>query len=283
MAPILEGNSTIRERWLEAERLTGFTDTIQGVQSGVTGTLGQDQMRLQAANVRSNEIVDEMNYSWNDTQNLIYKYNDKYMPRSTKVEVLGTNEFHLIDQLFKGQKVTGDTGLQLGGNFNFSIANKSVEEDEKEKQGRYQLAGEILVDPVFGQDIGNRYRALEMRAESVNFRNIEEIVKKPQEAYVISPQEVINRIMSGETDIQPSVYINPSEYENRIMLFMRTGNYREARPEIKMELEKFLKLVIGIRIGREIAMQKFQAQQTQMMEAQAMAEMAAKTPMIDLS
>lgn len=262
IGPIIERKQEIKELWLQAERLTGFTDLFQGVNSGVTDTLGQDQMRAASANRRLNGVIGQLNQSYHDVVNLIYKYDDKYMPRDTKIQVLGTQEFSTIERLFEGQQgqVQGDEGLQLGKNFNFSIANKSVEEDQKDKAARYSFADVILTDPIFGMDKGNRYKALEMKAEAANIRDLAEIVTKPQEAFIISPQEVVNRIMNGEKDVQPSVYVNPTEYENRIRLFMRTGNFREAGPEIQQEFGRFLMLVIAIRKGREAAFANYAAQ-----------------------
>jgi len=264
IAPLLERKSEIKELFLQAERVTGFSDLQQGVSTGSTPTLGQDQLRAVATNVRNNDVIGEMNYSYNNTVNLIYKYDDLYMPRETKVKVLGTQEFYSIDQLFKNQKQAQgqpSEGLKLQGNFDFSIANKSVEEDDKDKNARYSFADVILADPLFGQDIGNRYRALDMKAVSANIRDLGEIVKKPKEAYILSPQEIIDRIMSGDKDVQPSVYIDPAEYETGIRLFMRTGNFRESELEIKVEFEKFLLLVIAVRKGKEAAFANY-AEQT---------------------
>lgn len=264
LAPLLERKSEIQNLWLEAERITGFTDTWQGINSGASKTLGQDVLRTKRADLRFGNIVGYVNDSWKRTNNLIKMYDDKYMPRDIKVKVMGATEFESIDKLFKREEgqPEGD-GLNLNGQYDFSIANKTIDQQELEDRQKSEFAGMLLSDPKATQDLGNWYRTWQAKAEAMNIRDLGEIIKKPKEADIMTPDEVINRLMDGEKNLQPSIYANPVDYEERLRIYMRSGNYREAAPEIQAEFQRYLMTVIAIRIGREQAMQAFQMQQAQ--------------------
>ena len=280
IAPIMERKDEIRNLWLDAERISGFSDLWQGVNSRQTNTLGQDVLRSKKADIRFKTVQEYVDDAWKRTNNKIYEYVNRYMPRDVKVKILGSNEFVSIEKLFPApDPANGLTqGLGLSGNYDFSIANKSVDDQEREDQNTSMLAGMLLSDSRAMQDLGNWYRTWKMKAEAIGFKNFGKIISKPKEADILTPDEVVECIMSGEKDIQPSVYADPSTYEERIRMYMRTGNFKEAPLEIKFEFEKFLKIVIAIRIGKEQAFQKFQQQQAMMMAQQALTQHLQSMP-----
>lgn len=252
IAAILERNRDLKDLWLQAERKTGFTDRQQGVTTGNTApTLGQDQLRAQAADTRFSEIAKLTNYHWKRKINLIYQYDDLYMPRETKVKILGLNRYDTIEKLFPREQgapqAESSVGLGLIGKFNFAIANKSIEEQDKEDQKRTLLAAEILADPDYMNDKGTRYRAKEMRWESNKVYDLEYIVKRPPQASLPTPDEVIDKLMDGE-QIQPSSDMNPMEYIPALEDFTKSGNFRDVKdPKIKQGFGIFLTILENMR------------------------------------
>lgn len=242
IAAIMERNRDLKELWLQAERKTGFTDVQQGITSSNTApTLGQDQLRQQASNVRFSQIAKLVNYHWKRKINLIYQYDDMYMPKDTKVKVLGMNRFDTIEKLFPEEQGG------LTGKFNFGICNKSIQEQEREDQRRSVLAGALLVDPQYIQDKGTHYRALEMQWEANRVFDLEYIVKRPKEANLPTPDEVIEKLMDGE-QLQPDPAMIPVDYISALELFTKSGNFRErATPEIKQAFGIYLTILDKMR------------------------------------
>jgi hypothetical protein len=233
IAAIMERNRDLKDLWLQAERKTGFTDMLQGISTSTSAqTLGQDQMRQMSANVRFGEIRKLVNYHWKRKMELIYRYDDMYMPRDVKVKVLGQNRYESIEKLFPREQVEGqelpETGLGLTGKFNFGICNKSIQEQEKENGKRSALAGAVLADPMYATDKGTHYRALEMQWEANGIYELEYIVKRPPEASIPTPDEVIERLMDGE-QLQPDINMNPMEYIPALEAFTKTGNFRDVK------------------------------------------------------
>jgi len=265
IAAIMERSRDLKDLWLQAERKTGFTDLQQGVSSAATAnTLGQDQMRAQSANVRFGGIAKLVNYHWKRKINLIYQYDDLYMPRGTKVKVLGQNRYDTVEKLFPKEQSgnvaqASDTGLGMTGRFNFAIANKSIQEQQQEDQKRSALAGALLVDPVYGPDKGTHYRALEMQWEANGVQDLEYIAKRPPEASLPTPDEVIDKLMDGE-QIQPDTSMNPMDYIPIIEAFTHTGNFRDVQdPKIRQTFGIYLTILDEM---RKSMVQAFQDHQT---------------------
>jgi hypothetical protein len=261
IAPIMERSKHLTELWQQAERLTGFTDLFQGVYTSNSPTATSDVLRGKRADVRFSTIYGRINSSWKKTMNQLYYYDDKYMPRETKVKVIGYDELTTVDQLFPNEGLQESYGLQIKGKFDFNLAGAPITEIEEQKQKDIMLSDSILAHPIFGQDVGTAWKAFKRKAEAMGTRDFEAICRKPTQAYILSPEEVIMKIMSGELDVQPSIEIDPTEYQNRIILYMMTDNYKMANESKKAEFSKFLGKLEGIRIGKEMAMQDFQMRQ----------------------
>lgn len=272
IGPIMERSKSLMDSWQHAERLTGFTDLFQGVYTSNSPTATSDVLRGKRADVRFSTIYGRINASWKKTMSQLYYYDDKYMPRDTKVKVIGYDELQTIDQLFPNEGLEEAYGLQIKGKFDFNLAGAPITEIEEQKQKDMMVADSILAHPIFGQDVGAAWKAMKMKAEAMGTRDFEAIVRKPSQAYILSPEEVIMKIMAGETNVQPSIEVDPMEYQNRIVLYMMTENYKMCNEQKKQEFATFMGKLEGIRIGKEMAMQDFQLRQK---GAEAQAMMAA--------
>ena len=115
VAGLMEMTQELRELKLEAEAVTGFTDLQQG-QYGRTSapTLGQDQLRVEKSAIRFTSVKKLVKYHWKRKMNKVYQYDDMYMPRSTRVKVLGTNRYDDIDKVFPHEDVEGGEAMTKG-------------------------------------------------------------------------------------------------------------------------------------------------------------------------
>ena len=106
-----------------------------------------------------------------------------------------------------------------------------------------------------------------LRAEAQGERNFEALVSKPKEVNILSPEEAIQRIMSGQQFL-PDPLIDAEEYILRIQLFMMTDTFMESDDKMKMDMEYLLKTCMGIRMTQMQARHDAQILQS---EAQARA------------
>jgi hypothetical protein len=261
ISPILAQRSEIKELWQQAERATGFTDIAQGVSSGKGAkTLGQDVMRSQRSDLRFSRIVKIMNYHWKREVEKIYEYDDRYMPRATKIKVLGTHRYESIEKLFPREQEEGvppeETGLGLTGKYDFGLANKSIDQQEKTNQKRTAFYGSILSHEIFGKDPGNAYRALEQQAYANDINDFPYVVKKPKEASEMTPDELIARIMDGD-DVQPNPDGDHAAIASAFRIYMRSGNFKDAKPEVQKKLAMFLMIEEKMQQAAVLAFQDF--------------------------
>ena len=139
------------------------------------------------------------------------------------VQVLGTDKFDTIEQLFPSDPENPvKQGLNLQFPIRFSIANKSIDEQIEEDQKRIAFYGSVAAHPIFGQDIGNAYRATMAQSEAMGITDFEDIIHKPSEAGIKSPDQVIVGLMNGE-EVMPNPKMNFVNYITEIEIFMRTG------------------------------------------------------------
>jgi len=265
IAPLIYSRQEVQKLWLEAERATGFTDLNQGVVSASTApTLGQDVLRSQRADIRFSKIVKLVNYHWKKKIGKIYKYDDIYMPRSTKVKVLGVTKYQSIESLFPSDKVEGElqseTGIGFKGRLDFSIANKTIEQQENENQIRAAFYSSLLVDPLFGQDKGNHYRALEMQSEAMGIEDLEYVIKKPKEANAMTSDEIIAKLYDGE-EVMPQPESDQSEIITAIDIFMRSGNFKDLSDDRKKKFMLFRFISNRMRQAQVLAFEDFNVMQ----------------------
>lgn len=257
---MMERHKHIQEMWNAAERITGLTDVFQGMDSHTKMTLGSDLLRQKHADLRFNHLLKKINQGWKKTANNLYYYIDKYMPRNEKVKVLGTEEFSTIEQLFplsNTESPNTSYGLQIGGKFDFNLAGKSVTDKDIDSKNQAMMADQILSDPAYMQDRGIRWKAYNAKADAIDFRGLEDIIPKPAEAMIFTPQEVINEIMSGNINILPNPSVDQAEYDVDIKMFMRTENFKMADPVKQQMFTRYLLIADVIRMAQMKAWQDF--------------------------
>lgn len=278
IAPIMLLDRQIANLYLQAERRSGITDMMQGVASASTpDTLGQDQMRSQRADVRFTKIIKHVNNNWKQKQNKIYQYDEKYMPRSVKVRVLGSRKFETLESLFPIDKEEGATKTPMGlgsvGMFDFGIANKSIDEQERINQKRLVFYEKVLATPL-GQDKGSIYRILETQGEASGVYDLENIVNKPPEADQMTPDEVIQHLLDGGEIMPDGSIVNYGMYVSAIEVFMRTGNFKAAPQKVKIAFMRYHMIIKAMRESAVLGFQDFNQVEGVKSGLQAMESMA---------
>jgi len=254
----------LADMWLMAERLTGLSDVTQGISNRSGRTLGETEIVTSRADIRFQTIFDRFEAGWKKTMNLVYYFDDKYMPRDKKVKILGYADYKTIDELFpKG----------MGGKFDFAFAGAPITEIEREKEAIKEFCREKLVDPNVVNNPATWWKITEMQAEAYGIRNIETKITKPAEVNILSPEEAIERILSGQHDIQPRPGIDTEGYIFEIQLFMRTEAFQQADPEVQFSLKRLLSRVTKMAEMEVAAMADAQALKMQMQEQAQMAQM----------
>ncbi len=264
IAPILAQRNEIRNLYLEAERITGFTDLQQGISTAASAnTLGQDVLRSKSADTRFRKIIKLVDHHWNKKVNKVYQYDNLYMPRSTKVKVLGINKYESLDKLFPKENINDaaekDSGLGLTGKFSFSIANQTLDEQESLNQKKLAFYGTVISHPVLGADKGTIYRAFEQQAEANGISDFEMVVKMPKEAMQLTPDEVIAKLYEGEEVLpDPDIQDFP-EYIKAIDIFMRSGNFNDLSDDIRQKFITYQTILKKMNQAKVLAFQDFQA------------------------
>jgi hypothetical protein len=246
---IMERGRHVDQLWLKAERVSGFTDLDQGL-SVRDNTATTDLLRQKRADRRFSRSLMLVNRSWKETCDQLYLYIDKYMPRDQKVKILGTNTFSTIDQIFKPKDpkaIVSPYGLQLGGKFDFNLAGKNQTEVEIDDKNTVMMCDSILADPNYMQDKGIRWKLYNRKAEALGFEGFGELIPKPAEADILSPQETIDAIMSGDVNVLPNPTINPQPYDFAIKAFMRSENFKMADDTAKKIFTRYLYILDIIR------------------------------------
>lgn len=274
MSAIIERGNYVEKLWDRAERLTGFTDLFQGREPERRLTATTDKIRTAKAENRFKAILNRFGIGWGKTCDLIYYYDDRYVPRHKVARVLGSTEYKSVDELFPGKANAKlpEFGFNLNAKFNFKLAGKSQSEVDDENDIKLAFTDKILNTP-FAQNLAVLYRALKVQADIIDFAEFERIVPKPPEADEISYEELMQRIESGEKDIQPSPYGEFTSQIIKIQLFMKTDKFKEMDDRKKSVLLSYLKRLQGAEMGAKLH-QLNQMAQADPMVAQALDEIA---------
>ena len=230
----------IQRMWREAQQLTGLIDISIGG-AAKSNTLGQDQIRSFRADIRFADIFERYESGFKDTLDLIYHYDNKYMDRKLKVKVLGYADYKTIDELFPNPDL-GDMGLGIEGKFDFSFAGAAVTDREKMKMDTIQFYMTQMSDPKVMMNDHDWWNVKEKLAEAYGIRDLETVINKPSQALVLSPQEAIQRVVSGQTGMQLRPGIDTDSYIFEIELFMMTETFMSLDPQLQMELFNMLKV-----------------------------------------
>ena len=177
---------------------------------------------------------------------LTYFYSKKYVRDDVKVKVLGYSDYKTIAELFP-------EGIR--GRYNFYFSSNSIVEQEREKQETEEFYTIAIGNPIVGMNPVNLWKALEMVGKAKGKKNLDNIFQKPPEAEVLSPDEALRRIVSGQFDVVPDPGIDAPHYLTKIKIFMRTDAFNKAEDEIKAAVMLLLQRVQAIQMGQMKAMQ----------------------------
>lgn len=241
------------QMWIEARELTGLIDINQGAGTN-DKTLGQTQIRSYRADIRFSSIFSRFERGWEKTVDLIYHFDNKFMPRDTKIKVVGYADYMSIDELFPRED-NSRLGLGIEGKFDFKFAGAAVTEVEKEKQDKLNFYNAQLLMP---DVMANPATAWKMRAEiaqASGIRDFETVMTKPKEVGILSAEEAIQRIVSGQTEIDIRPGIDTDSYIFEIQLFMKSQDRMSAlRPECQAALMNLLRIANVMRAAQMQAM-----------------------------
>lgn len=234
--------------WQQAEKLTGLIDVVQGSTSRGARTLGETQMRQTAAGTRFKAIFQKYEQGWNDTCQIIYKFQDMYVPRDKKVKIIGYEDYQTLGELFPNDK-DNKVGIGIDDNFNFGFSGKPINEQEDEARKFDDAYTAAMANPATISNVANCYRLLEEKFRRNGIRNFSSLVYAPAGVNIYPPQECIERIMSGQFNIQLRPGIDAENYIMEAQYFMRTSMFQYLEPEGKMAVMRMLVQAEKIREG----------------------------------
>ena len=235
-----------QQMWIEAQQLTGLIDISYGSSARQDKTLGQTQLRTYRADIRFASIISRFERGFEKTMDLIYHYDNKFMSRDTKIKVLGYSDYKSLSEIFPNPSA-GNMGLGIEGKFDFKFAGAAVTEIEKEKQDKINFYSQLILSPAVLQDKGTYWKSLKELAEAHGVRDFETVMTKPAEASIMSAQESVQRIISGQADIQPRPGIDVESYIFEIELFMRTEGFQGLDPIYQKAMSDLLRRVYIMR------------------------------------
>ena len=285
ITPIIERSREIDKLWDKAKTRTGFTDIFMGLEPDRQNTLGGDRLRLAKANNRFKGLLDTFNIGYRRSCEIQYDLIDRNIPRKKLVMILGSMDYSNANQLFPNVQDGGqEFGLGIDAKLNFSISGKSQEEVDIKNQDILTMTQEILATP-FGQDKGVAWRCLKARSEVRGYKEYETVVPRPPEADIQSIDEVLQRIESGETQIEPSPIMENVQIEFylfRIGAFTKTERFRFYNEKQKAALKLYANRLNQIREGQEIAKWQKRAESDPLV-AEAMGEFMQEVGRGDMS
>lgn len=255
ISSIVERGRMVGELWEKAKLRTGFTDVFMGTQPQRQETFGAQKLQANMAQNRFKTVLNTYGIGWRRTAEIQYDITNRNIPRKKLMMILGSSDYTNVNQLFPKSQGQGDFGMNLDNKLNFALAGKSQAEADQEDQDHLEMTAEILKSP-FGQQAAVAYRCLKKRAEIRNFQEYETIVPKPPEADIMTVDDILQRIESGETEIQPSPLMDTTMIEYymfRFGAFKRTERYANYSDQQKTVLERFIFQMNGIKEGLEMA------------------------------
>lgn len=230
--------------WDLAERLTGLTELFQGREPSRTATLGESVLRNNRSEIRFQTLYKRFERGFKEMIYLIYFYDQRFLPEDTKIKVSGTSDIQTVKVLFPD-------GIQ--GLYDFYFCSEPSTEKEKQKQLDMEFYTNGMLNQVVATNIGNQYKFLKLLGDATNHKNLDMYVTKPTEAYIISPEEAIQRIMAGEYDIAPDPNIDAERYVFKIQLFMKSDVFTRADQMAQMAIALLLRRAEMIRQGQIMA------------------------------
>lgn len=224
--------------WSQAERLTGLIDVVQGASTKSGRTLGETEIRRSGADTRFKAILNRFEYGWKNSIDIIYQYNNLYVPRDKKLRILGYTDLQTIDELFPADNLVGENiGLGLTGKYDFKFGGNVVSEKEDEENKKIRAYELGITNPLVISNPANLWRFTnEYLAKPLGIRNFENVVSKPKETYIYTPEEFIQRVISGQYDMDVRPGIDAYRYIFEIQLFMKRETFKTLPEEGKATL-----------------------------------------------
>lgn len=260
--------------WVEAQQLSGLIDISYG-QPTKDQTLGQTQIRTYRADIRFASIVARYGEGFKDTMDLIYHYDNKFMPTETKIKVVGYADYMKLSEIFpdgNGRRY----GLGIEGKFDFSIGGSAVTEVQKQIEDKKLFYSTQLAMPDVIQNPATAWKMRNELAELQGIRDFETVMTKPKEALILSAQEAVQRVISGQTDVQMRPGIDTDSYIFEIELTMRSEMFQGISPEGQQALMKMRQIAYVMRAAEMQAQQDLMLiQQRQQADQQASAQAQA--------
>lgn len=250
--------------WEMAERLTGVIDITQGRPSAYGGkTLGEIEIRASRADVRFSAVFKRFGKWWKQVVTHQYELNHEHTPKEKVMDVLGySSEGYSINEIFpvKNGKLV---------NYNFQFSGQLIGDQEDERNRKYQFYVAQLQTPWVMENPANWWRTMKEMADVSGVRNVESVYPKPEEADLISVQEFIKRVVSGQRDVQIRPGIETDRYIFELKLFMDTGTFQNLDEWQQQIIFDALRRAITMSVAeRKAAMAAMR--QKLMMSAQAM-------------
>jgi len=258
----------MQELWFQAEQVLGLIDVTVGGQTRSGRTLGETQIRTTRADIRFGAVFSRFEKGWKDTVEIIYEYCNRYEDRSKKLKVLGYTDIKSLEELFP----TSDPmkfGLAVEGKFDFGFGGSPINEREMEKQSAVEFALDMMAQPRVQQNDADWWRCAKILAEARGQRNLEAIISRPKSVDIYSPQEFIQRVMSGQYDLQIRPGIDADGYLFELELFMRSESFSELDPRGQKALNDAKRRVFMMSVAERQALLD-----TQMVMGRQQAEMA---------
>lgn len=255
MSAIIERGNQIDKLWDKAKTRLGFTDIFMGLEAGpgASKTLGGDRLRLGKAENRFRTLLDIYGIGWANTCKIIYELTDRNIPRKKLIMILGAAEYTNLDQLFPKDDQK-EFGIGIKAQFNFAIAGKTQTEVEQEDADTKEFLNDTI--KIFGADKGTLWKSMRAKADLIGYKDFERLVPRPPEADMMSVDEVLQRLESGEVELQPSPLMDRVTiefYRFRLGAFMRTERFRNYTPRQRVELNRYLAKLDSIGVGTNIA------------------------------
>lgn len=254
IAPILARERSIDRLWREAEQLDGFTELFQGLQTRASNTLGADRIRFTQSQGRFRTLLNTFGVGWQNTQRIQYFFNDRYMPRKKAVKILGSADYKNVEQVFPKEDQTV-FGLGFAANLNYSVAGKTQDEVDYENATHEKFLNEII--SLYGKDIAVVYKAMQEKADMIDYKRFEVVVNRPIEVDDIGVDEMLQRIESGEKEVIPSPVIDrlkAMQYIVTLEMFRRYNDrFKNYTPEQQATMDRLLQRLNAIYTGSTIS------------------------------
>ena len=116
----------------------------------------------------------------------------------------------------------------------------------------------MLANPLVTSNPANLWRVSKILAEAKGVRDLETIVTKPKEADIYSPQEFLQRVISGQFDLQIRPGIDSDSYVFEIQLYMRTESFQSLDPKAQKTLADALRRAYMMSVAEKQALMDVQ-------------------------